>query len=134
MAGGTRFSVDPTEFAGKRVLITGGTKGMGEAMVRRFQSSDAAVATTARSSLPHGQAPDLFVQADIGTVSGVEQVVGRIQDEWGRLDVLVNNVGGTETKPGGFEALSDEDWQNIRASCKTIGARAGISCQDNNSR
>jgi NAD(P)-dependent dehydrogenase (short-subunit alcohol dehydrogenase family) len=31
----------------------------------------------------------------------------------GRLDVLVNNVGGTETKPGGFEALSDEDWQNI---------------------
>jgi NAD(P)-dependent dehydrogenase (short-subunit alcohol dehydrogenase family) len=26
---------------------------------------------------------------------------------------LVNNVGGTETKPGGFEALTDEDWQNI---------------------
>jgi NAD(P)-dependent dehydrogenase (short-subunit alcohol dehydrogenase family) len=86
---------------------------MGEAMVRRFQSSGAAVATTARSLLSHGQAPDLFVQADIGTVSGVQQVVGRIQHEWGRLDVLVNNVGGTETKPGGFEALSDEDWQNI---------------------
>jgi NAD(P)-dependent dehydrogenase (short-subunit alcohol dehydrogenase family) len=113
MAGEMRFSVDPTEFAGKRVLITEGTKGMGEAMVRRFQSSGAAVATTARSLLPHGQAPDLFVQADIGTVSGVQQVVGRVQNEWGWLDVLVNNVGGTETKPGGFEALSDEDWQNI---------------------
>lgn len=113
MAGETRFSVDPTEFAGKRVLITGGTKGMGEAMVRRFRSSGASIATTARSSLPHGQAPNLFIQADIGTVSGVQQVVDRVQHEWGRLDILVNNVGGTETKPGGFEALSDEDWQNI---------------------
>jgi len=43
----------------------------------------------------------------------VQQVVDRVQQEWGRLDVLVNDVGGTETKPGGFEALSDEDWQNI---------------------
>jgi NAD(P)-dependent dehydrogenase (short-subunit alcohol dehydrogenase family) len=43
----------------------------------------------------------------------VQQVVRRVQHEWGRLDVLVNNVGGTETKPGGFEALSDEDWQTI---------------------
>ena len=43
----------------------------------------------------------------------MQQVVDRVQQEWGRLDVLVNNVGGTETKPGGFEALSDKDWQNI---------------------
>ena len=113
MAGETRFSVDPTEFAEKLVLVTGGTKGMGEAIVRRLQASGASVATTARSPLPHGQAPDLFIQADIGTASGVQQVVDRVQQEWGRLDVLVNNVGGTETKPGGFEALSDEDWQNI---------------------
>ena len=113
MAGETRFSVDPTEFAGKRVLVTGGTKGMGEAIVRRLQLAGASVATTARSALPHGQAPDLFVQADIGTATGVQLVVDRVQHEWGRLDVLVNNVGGTETKPGGFEALSDEDWQHI---------------------
>jgi hypothetical protein len=41
------------------------------------------------------------------------EVVDRIQREWGGLDVLVNNVGGTETKAGGFEVLSDEDWQKI---------------------
>jgi NAD(P)-dependent dehydrogenase (short-subunit alcohol dehydrogenase family) len=111
--GETRFSVDPTEFAGKRVLVTGGTKGMGEAIVRRFRSSGATVATTARSALPHGVSFDLFIQADLGTASGVQDVVDRIQHEWGGLDILVDNVGGTETKPGGFEALSDEDWQNI---------------------
>jgi NAD(P)-dependent dehydrogenase (short-subunit alcohol dehydrogenase family) len=108
-----RFSVDATEFSGKRILVTGGTKGMGEAMVRRLKAGGAAVATTARSPLPDGQATDLFIQADIGAVSGVQQVVDRVRREWGWLDILVNNVGGTETKPGGFEALSDEDWQNI---------------------
>jgi NAD(P)-dependent dehydrogenase (short-subunit alcohol dehydrogenase family) len=86
---------------------------MGEAMVRRLKAGGAAVATTARSPLPDGQATDLFIQADIGAVSGVQQVVDRVRREWGWLDILVNNVGGTETKPGGFEALSDEDWQNI---------------------
>jgi NAD(P)-dependent dehydrogenase (short-subunit alcohol dehydrogenase family) len=113
MTAKTLFSVDPAEFAGKRVLVTGGTKGMGEAMVQRFQSGGASVATTARSALPQGQAPDLFVQADIGTASGAQAVVNRIQRDWGGLDILVNNVGGTETKPGGFEVLSDADWQSV---------------------
>jgi NAD(P)-dependent dehydrogenase (short-subunit alcohol dehydrogenase family) len=107
------FSILTDEFRGKRVLVTGGTKGVGEAVVRRFQMSGASVATTARSPFSKGRAPDLFVQADIGTSSGVQRVVDHIQREWGGLDVLVNNVGGTETKPGGFEVLSDEDWQSI---------------------
>jgi NAD(P)-dependent dehydrogenase (short-subunit alcohol dehydrogenase family) len=93
--------------------VTGGTKGMGEAIVRRFRLSGASVATTARSPLPLAQPSILFVQADIGTPSGVQTVVDRIQQEWGGLDVLVNNVGGTETRPGGFEVLSDEDWQKM---------------------
>jgi NAD(P)-dependent dehydrogenase (short-subunit alcohol dehydrogenase family) len=106
------FPVFGAEFQGKRILVTGGTKGMGEAIVRRFQLSGAVVATVARSPLPQDQAPDLFVKADVGTVAGVNAIVERIQKEWGGLDVLVNNVGGTETKPGGFEVLSDEDWQS----------------------
>ena len=103
------------EFKNKRILVTGGTKGIGEAIVRRFQLSGASVATTARSPLPSGQTPDLFIKADIGTAVGVQSVVDRIAREWGGVDVLINNVGGTETKPGGFEVLSDEDWQNILA-------------------
>jgi NADP-dependent 3-hydroxy acid dehydrogenase YdfG len=105
------FSVSSEEFKDKRILVTGGTKGVGEAIVRRFQLSGALVATTARSPSLHDQTANLFVQADLATASGVYSVADRIRQEWGELDVLVNNVGGTETKPGGFEVLSDEDWQ-----------------------
>jgi NAD(P)-dependent dehydrogenase (short-subunit alcohol dehydrogenase family) len=105
------FSVSGDEFKGKRVLVTGGTKGVGEAIVRRFQLSGALVATTARSPSLRDQTANLFVQGDLATASGVNSVADRIRQEWGGLDVLVNNVGGTETKPGGFEVLSDEDWQ-----------------------
>ena len=64
------------EFKGKRVLVTGGTKGMGEAMVRRFTLGGASVATTARSPLHADQQPALFVQADLGTQEGVREVAG----------------------------------------------------------
>ena len=107
------FVVCGDEFKSKRVLVTGGTKGIGEAIVRRLGLSGASVATTARSELAQGQAPALFIKADIGTARGVQNVVDGIQHEWGGLDILVHNVGGTATKPGGFEVLSDEDWQSI---------------------
>jgi len=63
------FPVSGDEFKGKRVLVTGGTKGLGQAMVRRFTLSGASVATTARSPLPDGQAVAVFVQTDIGTAA-----------------------------------------------------------------
>jgi NAD(P)-dependent dehydrogenase (short-subunit alcohol dehydrogenase family) len=107
------FTVFGDEFKGKRVLVTGGTKGVGEAILRRFALSGASVATTARSVAAHGQDSVLFIKADIGSARGVQNVVDRILQEWGGLDILVNNVGGTETKAGGFEVLSDEDWQRI---------------------
>lgn len=54
-----------------------------------------------------------FIKADLGTASGAVEVVERIMREWRGLDILVNNLGTTDTGPGGPEVLQDEDWQNI---------------------
>ena len=111
MAADYPFSVDGNEFKGRRVLVTGGTKGMGEAMVRRLTMGGASVATTARSPLPKGQQPALFIQADIGTAHGVQEVVNKVLQTWGRIDILVNCVGGSSAPNGGFRMLTDEEWQ-----------------------
>jgi NAD(P)-dependent dehydrogenase (short-subunit alcohol dehydrogenase family) len=55
----------------KRALVTGGTKGIGAAIVRALARDGARVATTARSPLPAGETPELFVQSDVSTASGV---------------------------------------------------------------
>src|SRR5258706_9527355 len=88
------FPVSGDEFKGKRVLVTGGTKGMGQAMVRRFTLSGASVATTARSPLPDGQAVGLFGQAGVGTVGGLADGINRNHREVGGIELLVRNIGG----------------------------------------
>jgi NAD(P)-dependent dehydrogenase (short-subunit alcohol dehydrogenase family) len=107
------FSVDAKEFAGKRVLVTGGTKGLGATMVRRFLLSGATVAITARSPTADKPAPVMFVRADLATASGAQTVVDYIKKEWGGVDILVNNAGAADPPGGGFEAISDEMWQNM---------------------
>jgi NAD(P)-dependent dehydrogenase (short-subunit alcohol dehydrogenase family) len=107
------FQVSNDEFQGKRVLVTGGSKGIGAAIVQRFHMDGARVAATGRAAPPEGLDTSLFVQADLGTKTGVQSVIDRIQRDWGGIDMLIHNVGGTETKRGGFEVLTDEDWQHI---------------------
>ena len=100
-----------TEFTGKRALVTGGTKGMGEAIVQRLRRSGATVVTTARSVPPDVSQPELFVAADLSSAAGAETVIRFVLDRLGGVDILVNNVGGSSAPGGGFAALTDDDWQ-----------------------
>ena len=113
MASEYPFSVVGNEFAGKRTLITGGTKGLGAAMAQRFVAGGAKVAITARSRAEHGTDSTLFVQADLGTAAGTQTVIDRIHAAWGGVDILIDNVGASDSRSGSFASLSDEVWQSI---------------------
>lgn len=109
----TTSQIDRNEFKGKRALVTGGTTGMGEAIVRRLAATGATVITTARTAPAEPLSPVLFVQADISTAAGVEKVVRGVLDQLGGVDIIVNNVGGSSVPTGGALAMSDADWQKI---------------------
>jgi NAD(P)-dependent dehydrogenase (short-subunit alcohol dehydrogenase family) len=99
------------ELSEKRALVTGGTKGMGEAIVKRLRLAGATVMTTARSRPDELQSPELFIQSDISTPDGVDKVVRGVLARLGGVDILINNVGGSSAPSGGALALSDDDWQ-----------------------
>ncbi|AYG59881.1 SDR family oxidoreductase [Rhizobium jaguaris] len=105
------FSIDPNEFSGKHVLVSGGTKGAGAAIVRRLMAAGATVATAARSPLPEDLSPALFVQADLVTAEGVAQVANAVLGRFGAVDVIVHNLGGSATPGGGFAVIDDVLWQ-----------------------
>jgi NAD(P)-dependent dehydrogenase (short-subunit alcohol dehydrogenase family) len=65
------IKADPTEFAGKRVLVSGGTKGAGRATVDRFRAGGARVISAARGT-PEPIVGVEFVQADLTTAEGGE--------------------------------------------------------------
>ncbi|MDQ1638947.1 MAG: hypothetical protein QOF62_2286 [Pyrinomonadaceae bacterium] len=80
-------NAEPTEFKGRRILVTGGTKGIGEAIVNRLVRGGGDVIATARSVSP-GTSADRFVQADISTPEGIETVVRAVTDRFKGLDKL----------------------------------------------
>ena len=107
----TDIRIDLNELSDKRVLVTGGTKGIGEAIVKRLRHAGATVITTARSIPDDLQSPDLFIQSDISTPDGVQTVVKEVLARLGGVDILIDNVGGSSAPSGGAFVLSDDDWQ-----------------------
>jgi NAD(P)-dependent dehydrogenase (short-subunit alcohol dehydrogenase family) len=84
--------INPNELSDKRALVTGGTKGIGEAIVKQLRQAGATVMTTARSKPANLDLADLFIEADISTREGVQKVVKGVLARLGGLDILVNNV------------------------------------------
>jgi len=101
---------DTTEFSGKCVLVTGGTKGAGKAIADRFKQGGATVIITARS-VPEENNESHFIQADVSTPAGTTKVITEILHRFGGVDIVVHNVGGSSTPSGGFATVTDELWQ-----------------------
>jgi NAD(P)-dependent dehydrogenase (short-subunit alcohol dehydrogenase family) len=98
------------ELSGKIALVTGGTKGAGKAIAERLKDAGATVIITARNP-PESPDEDLyFIAADLSKAEGTGKVATEISANFGGLDILVNNLGGSETPGGGFAVLDDKDW------------------------
>ena len=98
------------EFAGRGVVVTGGTSGAGAATVRRFLDGGARVLTAGRSERPADLPDDAYVQADLTTADGAERLSAAARERLGGVDVLIHVLGGSKAPGGGFRALGDADW------------------------
>lgn len=93
---------------GLRVLVTGGSRGLGEATARRFAAAGATVLTASRTAPPE-DLPATFIPADLRSAAGVAELGRRVLDSVGGVDVLVDNAGAA-TGPMPTLERSDTSW------------------------
>jgi NAD(P)-dependent dehydrogenase (short-subunit alcohol dehydrogenase family) len=98
------------ELSGKIALVTGGTKGAGTAIAERLLQAGATVIITARNFTEDKNSKLHFIPSDLSKTEDAQKLVNEVLSTYGRLDILVNNLGSSTTPAGGFSALSDEDW------------------------
>ena len=91
---------------GKVCVVTGSTRGIGKRVAEDLRAEGAVVVTSGRRAEGIG---DLHVAGDLAVQGGPERVVAATLERFGRIDVLVNNVGGTVIRTLG--EVSDADWQ-----------------------
>jgi 3-oxoacyl-[acyl-carrier protein] reductase len=110
----------------KKALVTGAASGIGRSAVLalaragydvgiNYSSSDKAAAATAAEARKLGAAA-LLLKCDVSDEAGVRAMLKRVEADFGRLDVLVNNAGTTATwKPKDLESLSLDEWDRVFA-------------------
>ena len=99
------------QLEGKIALVTGGTKGIGKAIADRLAQAGAKVIVSARNQ-PEGNIAHHFIATDLTSPEDVVKLTKEINGKFGGIDILINNVGGLTTPPGGFSTLTDEHWEN----------------------
>ena len=120
------------DLTGKSVLVTGAGSGIGRGIALMMAAQNASVAVTdLREEWAAGVAEEisgvttLALALDVTDSSSVAQVVGRVIDEWGSLDVLVNNAG-VASAPGRESEDREVDWDATFA----VNVKGVVHCCD----
>jgi NAD(P)-dependent dehydrogenase (short-subunit alcohol dehydrogenase family) len=98
------------QLQGQRALVTGGTKGVGAAVVQALKDAGVQVMTTARTVPPSSTEGLFHVAADLSSAEGAARVAQAVLGQWGGVDIVVHVVGGSSAPGGGFAALDDAQW------------------------
>jgi NAD(P)-dependent dehydrogenase (short-subunit alcohol dehydrogenase family) len=98
------------QLANRRALITGGTKGIGAAVVEALRDAGAQVMATARSAPSRPTDGVRYLAADLSTAEGASAVAQSVLQQLGGVDILVNVLGGSSAPSGGFAMLDDTEW------------------------
>jgi ketoreductase RED2 len=112
-----------SEFAGKVVIVTGSSSGIGEAIALRLGELGASVVVNSANSVEAGKAVAtkigsnaIYVQADISDKEAGQRLLDETIRQFGKLDILINNAGWTSlVAHHDLEALTDEIFQKTFA-------------------
>ncbi|MBP1325998.1 NAD(P)-dependent dehydrogenase (short-subunit alcohol dehydrogenase family) [Leucobacter exalbidus] len=101
------------DMTGQVVLITGGTQGVGAATARKFTEAGAHVEVCGRTTPEPGAVPWSFTALDVRRADQVEAWVAEVLERRGRIDIVVNNAGGSpfgrfeEGSPRYYSAITE---------------------------
>lgn len=100
------------ELEGKIALVTGGTKGIGKAIADKLAEFGAEVIVIARNKSEETNSEHHFLAGDLSNAQESIKLANDIIDRFGKVDILINNVGGLKSPGGGYSTLTDEDWES----------------------
>ncbi len=89
----------PIDLRGRVAIVTGGTKGVGRGITERLLDAGAAVVVCGRSEPESLATGAHFVAADVRELDQIDRVIAFARERCGRLDLLVNNAGGSPAAP-----------------------------------